>query len=140
MKNLSKSKNWVLTLLILFLITPFAYTQINTPSTATVPFGSKIAASANPYGYGIIPATLPTGAYTPASNLYGKSQDAYNAYNTWKTTYVVACGSNFRVKFDNTSQTVSEGIGYGMLLAAYAADKALFDGLWGYYKANANGH
>ena len=137
-KTLSRSKNWLLTLLITFLIIPFAYTQINTPSTATVPFGSKIAASANPYGYGIIPATLPTGSYTPASNLYGKSQDAYTAYNTWKTKYVQACGTQYRVLFDDGSSTVSEGIGYGMLLAAYAADKALFDGLWAYYKANSN--
>lgn len=138
MKILNRSKNWLLTLLTLFLITPFAYTQINTPSTATVPFGSKIAANASPYGYGIIPATLPTGAYTPASNLYGKSQDVYNAYNTWKTTYVRACGTQYRVLFDDNSSTVSEGIGYGMLLSAYAADKALFDGLCAYYKANSN--
>ncbi|WP_018345112.1 glycosyl hydrolase family 8 [Cytophaga aurantiaca] len=138
MKTLCRSKNWLLTLVIIFVFIPFAYTQINTPSTATVPFGSKIAASANPYGYGIIPATLPTGAYTPASNLYGKSQDAYTAYNTWKTTYVRACGTQYRVLFDDNSSTVSEGIGYGMLLAAYAADKALFDGLWAYYKTNSN--
>ena len=138
-KTLSRSKNWLFTLLITFLVIPFAYTQVNTPSTATVPFGSKIAASANPYGYGIIPATLPTGAYTPASNLYGKSQDAYSAYNSWKTKYVQACsGTQYRVLFDDNSSTVSEGIGYGMLLAAYAADKALFDGLLAYYKTNSN--
>ncbi|HSY61134.1 MAG TPA: glycosyl hydrolase family 8, partial [Cytophaga sp.] len=140
MKTPRRSKNWLLALLLIFVLTPFAYTQVNTPSTATVPFGSKIAASANPYGYGIIPATLPTGAYTPASNLYGKSQDAYSAYTSWKTKYVQACGTQYRVLFDDNSSTVSEGIGYGMLLAAYAADKALFDGLWAYYKANSNGN
>ncbi|WP_440237560.1 glycosyl hydrolase family 8, partial [Cytophaga sp.] len=136
----SRSIKWLLALFIIILIHPLTHAQVNTPATATVPFGSKIAASASPYAYGIVPTNLPTGAYTPASNLYGKSQDAYNAYNTWKSTYVQACGSQYRVLFDDGSSTVSEGIGYGMLLAAYAADKALFDGLWAYYKANSNGN
>jgi endo-1,4-beta-D-glucanase Y len=137
MKIMRRSKNWLFTLLIVTLIAP-AYAQINTPSSATVPFGSKIVATSNPYGYGIIPATLPTGSYNPTSNAYGKSQDAYSAYNSWKTKYVQACGSQYRVLFDDNTSTVSEGIGYGMLLSAYAADKALFDGLWTYYKTNSN--
>ena len=103
--------------------------QINTPSGAVVPFG------ANPkYAYGIMPTNLPTGG------TYGKSQDAANAYNTWKSSYVVACGSGYRVEFDDPTVTVSEGIGYGMLLAAYAGDQNLFNGLWTYYKANADGN
>ena len=103
--------------------------QINTPSGAVVPFG------ANPsYQAGIMPTNLPTGG------TYGKSQDAANAYNTWKANYVVACGSGYRVKFDDPTVTVSEGIGYGMLLAAYAADQNLFNGLWTYYKANTDGN
>lgn len=137
MKIIYKCINWLFTVILITLISR-SYAQVNTPSAPAVPFGSKIAASANPYGYGIIPATLPTGAYTPASNQYGKSQDAYSAYTSWKTKYVQACGSQYRVLFDDNSSTVSEGIGYGMLIAAYAADKALFDGLWAYYKTNSN--
>ncbi|TDO83879.1 putative secreted protein (Por secretion system target) [Flavobacterium chryseum] len=65
--------------------------------------------------------------------------DAQNNYNTWKTNFVEACSNQrYRVKFDNSSQTVSEGIGYGMLLSAYMADRLLFDGLWLYYKDNMN--
>ena len=30
------------------------------------------------------------------------------------------------------NSTVSEGIGYGMLLAVYMNDQTLFDGLWKY--------
>ncbi|GAL64937.1 glycoprotein gp2 [Algibacter lectus] len=47
----------------------------------------------------------------------------------------------YRIKFDTPSETVSEGIGYGMLLSVYANDKELFDGLWLYYKdfSNNNG-
>ncbi|WP_299251265.1 glycosyl hydrolase family 8, partial [uncultured Cytophaga sp.] len=68
-------------------------------------------------------------------------QDAVSNYNTWKTNFVEACSNGrYRVKFDDRSQTVSEGIGYGMLLSAYAGDKTLFDGLWNYYKDNRNGN
>jgi endo-1,4-beta-D-glucanase Y len=97
--------------------------QINS-STAVVPFG------ANPsYGNGIMPTNLPTGG------TYGKSQDAADAYNEWKTNYTEVCtGGMIRVKFDEPNRTVSEGLGYGMQLAAYAADKALFDGLYKYWK------
>lgn len=67
------------------------------------------------------------------------SQDAKDAYNTWKTNFVEACTTGrYRVKFDDPSKTVSEGIGYGMLLSAYMGDKTLFDGFWQYYKDNRN--
>ncbi|MDR7208666.1 glycosyl hydrolase family 8 [Flavobacterium piscis] len=83
----------------------------------------------------------------PANKVYGNglmatsknSQHALDNYNIWKTNFVEACSNGrYRVKFDNSWQTVSEGIGYGMLLSAYAADKTLFDGLWLYYKDNVN--
>ena len=66
---------------------------------------------------------------------------ALSSYNTFKTNKFETCSNGIRVKFDNTAQTVSEGIGYAMLLAAYAKDQASFDGLYTYYKANldANG-
>lgn len=117
--------------LCVFLICCFfsigAIAQINTPAGAVVPF------NANPkYANGIMPKNLPT------SGAYGKSTDAANAYNEWKANYAENCGSGkWRVKFDDPTKTVSEGIAYGMLLSAYAADKTLFDGLWNYYIANS---
>ncbi|WP_018341567.1 glycosyl hydrolase family 8 [Cytophaga aurantiaca] len=129
----------IVTFISFLFATLTVFGQINSGSPA-IPFGSKISTVANPYGNGILPTNLPTGTYDLSTNQFGKSQDAADAYNTWKTNYVVACGSNFRVKFDTPTQTVSEGIGYGMLIAAYAGDKTLFDGLWGYYKANSNGN
>lgn len=69
------------------------------------------------------------------------SEDAKSNYDTWKTNFVEACSNGrYRVKFDNQAETVSEGIGYGMLLSVYMADKTLFDGLWLYYKDNVNGN
>ncbi len=103
--------------------------QINTPSGAIIPFGSNKV-----YAGGLLPSNLPT------TGTYAQSTDAATAYNNWKNSYVVACGANYRVLFDDPTKTVSEGIAYGMLLSAYAADKALFDGLWAYYKANSNGN
>ncbi|MEZ0129334.1 glycosyl hydrolase family 8 [Flavobacterium sp. LBUM151] len=83
----------------------------------------------------------------PANKVYGNglmatsknSQDAQNNYDTWKANFVADCSNGRkRIKFDDPSKTVSEGIGYGMLLSVYMADKTLFDGLWLYYKDNVN--
>ncbi len=119
-----------LMILTALLMSSQVFSQINTGGSPQVPFGSN-----SRYEYGIMPTNLPSGG------TYGQSQDAASAYNTWKTTYVESCsGGRFRVKFDTPGETVSEGIAYGMLLSVYAADKALFDGLWAYYKQFRNGN
>ncbi|MBE0393857.1 glycosyl hydrolase family 8 [Flavobacterium sp. PL002] len=65
------------------------------------------------------------------------SQDAIANYTIWKTNFLEQCGNGrYRVKFDDPSKTVSEGIAYGMLLTAYAGERTIFDGLWNYYKDN----
>jgi PKD repeat protein len=82
------------------------------------------------YAYGVIPAAATTA-------------DALSAWQTWKSLFIEPCsGGKYRVKWglatngwEKPGETVSEGIGYGMLLAAYAGDKAVFDGLWAYYKS-----
>jgi Glycosyl hydrolases family 8 len=86
-------------------------------STATVKGGS-------PY-FGTLPTNI-------------TQAEALAAYNVFKSAYLENCGSNIRVKWDDVSKTVSEGIGYGMLLAVYANDKASFDGLYNYYKSFLN--
>jgi endo-1,4-beta-D-glucanase Y len=62
-----------------------------------------------------------------------------DAYVVWKSKFVVADGNNLRVispEIDTGNPTVSEGMGYGMLMAVYMGDKPLFDGLLGYWKAH----
>jgi endo-1,4-beta-D-glucanase Y len=68
-------------------------------------------------------------------------------YEQWKKTFVTdkAAGVNplppgqLRVKDPQSGDdTVSEGIGYGMLLAVQNGDRATFDGLWAYAKAHMN--
>ena len=77
-------------------------------------------------GTGFFPATvLPSHAKT--------------AYTTWKTKYLKTCsGNRFRVAF-NADETVSEGIGYGMLLTVGHGDRPEFDGLWAFYKSRSTG-
>jgi endo-1,4-beta-D-glucanase Y len=62
-------------------------------------------------------------------------------YDIWKRQYLKAdCGSGYyRVEFgDPFGTTVSEGMGYGMLLTAYFGDRAEFDGLWKFVQKNRN--
>ncbi len=100
----------------------FCVSQIQV-NAQNLPFPQNIT-----YDYGLMPSNA-------------NSQDAQNAYNTWKSNFVESCGNgNYRVRWDQSAQTVSEGIGYGMLLAAYAGDKTIFDGFWKYYQSFTNQH
>jgi endo-1,4-beta-D-glucanase Y len=122
--RLKTNWNWIF-LTIGCLLSYASIGQINTP-TPTIPLNSN-------------------GSYTYTSVLPSNAlgSDAVSVYNTWKSNYVVNCSgtpAQCRVKFDDGTSTVSEGIGYGMLLAAYAGDKATVDCLYSYYKANADGN
>lgn len=92
---------------------------------------------AGTYKYGVKAGTT----YAPA--LGGEINTAFKA---WKTAQLDSSGSMMRVKFDNTTYTVSEGIGYGMLIMVYMDNtvnntQGQFDKLWAYYKnfRNSNG-
>ena len=57
------------------------------------------------------------------------------SYATWKVNYLrTEGGQGAWVKYNRTSSTVSEAHGYGMVLAAYMADQATFDSMYGYYR------
>lgn len=82
-----------------------------------------------------------------ASNATDASVQA--AYTSWLSRYkegVCSDGSACaRITFDDDSYTVSEGIGYGMLIMAYMDNatnntQEKFDRLWNYYKASMNSH
>jgi endoglucanase len=56
------------------------------------------------------------------------------AYQSWKTTFIKECPTNnSAVVLKDGSSVVSEGIGYGMLLAVANNDQPLFDKLWKFY-------
>lgn len=77
-----------------------------------------------------------------------RNADVKAAFEKWKADTVTADGANgfLRVKRPKEpglepNSTVSEGIAYGMLIAVYMNDQALFDGLWKYEQTclNMNG-
>jgi endoglucanase len=82
-------------------------------------------------------AGAPNGKYTAA----GKYLQW--AYRNWKNNYVATGPSagQLIVKSPEVQggSVVSEGIAYGMLIAAYMKDQALFDGLWAYWTAHEAG-
>jgi len=65
------------------------------------------------------------------------NSDARAAYDTWKAAHLEDCsGGVWRVRWENDrpDASVSEGIGYGMLLTVSYGDRAAFDGLLAYAK------
>src|SRR5688572_7904119 len=63
-------------------------------------------------------------------------------YNEWKTRFIEVCPQgDARMRYpESGNDTRSEGVGYGMVIAAYFGDQDTFDGLWGYYqRASQNG-
>jgi len=75
------------------------------------------------------------------------ASDVVAAYEEWKAALVTSDGAGgyLRVKKPDSGtvigSTVSEGIGYGMLLAVYMGDQEVFDNLWLYEQSHldANG-
>ncbi|HEY2408787.1 MAG TPA: glycosyl hydrolase family 8 [Polyangiaceae bacterium] len=79
--------------------------------------------------------SLTTAAGAPAA--------VQSAYNLWKSQYVTAGGAGTALRVvrpQNQNDTVSEGIGYGMLASVYMADRQTFDGLWAYAKSHFDGN
>jgi endo-1,4-beta-D-glucanase Y len=80
-------------------------------------------------------ATYPNGIL-PTGISFKHVQDVYDV---WLKGYYEEQGDIARIKFDNPAQTVSEGIGYGMLIMVYMDNainntQAKFDKLWNYWK------
>ena len=93
----------------------------NTFSTAKFPFPQQAK-----YGYGILPDGI---SYRHVQQIY----------DIWLKGYYEENGNLARIKFDTPSQTVSEGIGYGMLILVYMDNEtnntqAKFDKLLNYWK------
>lgn len=71
------------------------------------------------------------------TNVAGASSMTQSAYDSWKSSYVTTASPGLRVRRpENNNDTVSEGIGYGMLAAVYLNDQGTFDGLWAFTKAH----
>jgi endo-1,4-beta-D-glucanase Y len=74
---------------------------------------------------------------------------AYCSFPIYSTDSVATAYTNWKAKFfdgtkvirpENGNDTVSEGIGYGMLIGVFMNDKAMFDLLWAYAKSHFDGN
>jgi len=67
----------------------------------------------------------------------GISADTVRAmYERWKSEFIRECNGMYLVRCtDDTSETRSEGMGYGMLLSAYFGEREVFDSLFAFYKS-----
>ncbi len=81
------------------------------------------------------------------------NNDVMAAYTKWKADLVTSNGAGGFQRVQRTSSdglgqngatplnsTVSEGIGYGMLIAVYMGDHTLFDNLWKYEQLHLDGN
>jgi endo-1,4-beta-D-glucanase Y len=57
-------------------------------------------------------------------------------YAAWKQAYLRNLGGEYWVKYDDSNSTVSEAHGYGMVLAAYMGDRAIFNSMFRYFRAH----
>ena len=98
---------------------------MNDPSTYPQNAGSS-AAFPYPQGH-----ALPNCSF-PAYN----TDTVETAYTNWKAKFFVG---NTVIRPENGNDTVSEGIGYGMLIGVFMNDQPMFDALWSYAKAHPSG-
>jgi endo-1,4-beta-D-glucanase Y len=68
-----------------------------------------------------------------------RNSDVTTAYQRWKADTITSAGAGTHMRVQRpkdpsleANSTVSEGIGYGMILAVYMNDQPLFDQLWKY--------
>lgn len=110
--------------------------------------GSAGAATAYPFPY---QADYPFGIRSPVVN----AATIQSVYSVWKTDYYTENGDKARIMWadpaasgncdPNTANcTVSEGIGYGMLITVFMDNSTnntqpMFDKLWNYYSSNTDG-
>jgi endo-1,4-beta-D-glucanase Y len=87
---------------------------------------------------GIASATNCISSIAPSSQA-GKDAVA-TAYRQWKSSYVTSNGANGQLRVQRSAgdgyDTVSEGIGYGLLFAVYNNDPATFAALWSYEQSH----
>ena len=79
--------------------------------------------------------------YKPVPNSANTTNfDAGAWYTSWKSKFYVDCGNGMAriANGQGSSNTVSEGIGYGMLLAVGNSDRTALDALWAFYKGHVD--
>ena len=92
-------------------------------------YPQNVSGAAYPYPQGHSSATCSYPVYS--------TDDVYTAYVNWKGKFFD--GTKI-IRPENGNDTVSEGIGYGMLIAVFMDDQPMFDSLWSFGKSQNDGH
>ncbi|HJT24693.1 MAG TPA: glycosyl hydrolase family 8, partial [bacterium] len=115
--------------LIVFAVATCAQAQSVNGTTGSYPFPQN---RDNPFGF--------------HSSIYNNA-DVLAAYNKWYADCVTSTGAGGFLRVQrpnepglNPNSTVSEGIGYGMVIAVYMNDQNLFDNLWKYEQLHLDGN
>lgn len=116
-----------------------------TPTSAFLPLSVRKTVEVRPAPFDAIPRVeraVPHSARAGAPVSSSLAMAAHVAYQTWRATYVVSAGDGILrvVRPQNQNDTVSEGIGYGMLLAVAHHDLPTFSGLWRYAEQFSDAH
>lgn len=82
---------------------------------------------------GSVGTTVPTIVWNSAKSALVTDAELMTEYAAWKLTNVTQCDNGSFAVLKDAGTVVSEGIGYGMLLAVGMNDQSLFDGLSKYY-------
>lgn len=98
----------------------------------------NVTAASFPYN-----AKYPYGFSSLASSQAEAKTMLDSEWQSWKAAHITSNGAGGfkRVQRDASTKydTVSEGLGYGLILAVYFDEQALFNDLFGYVKAHTNG-
>jgi hypothetical protein len=108
-------------------------TLLTDASAALTPPGMTMPTWAN--GSKTWSCTLPTGS----TGIKADGKYLLWAYANWKSTFVKGNAGSSRYVFSpeiNGGSVVSEGIGYGMLLAVYFNDQSLLNDLWSFWSSH----
>ncbi len=82
----------------------------------------------------------PYGIQTTDANA---TANALAAYNTWVSNCITSNGAGGYQRVqrpEDSNDTVSEGIGYGMIMAIYFSNQALLNNLWQYKQSHNDGN
>ena len=126
----------------------FIYVNTTTPTLTLTPTATQTRTPAPTYVTTVGPANYPFPIDCDYANgiriTSYNSQDLLNMYNYWKSLYVLTASPGKRVRYTEPingvyNRTLSEGQAYGMLLAVYFNDQALFNDLWAFKVARSSG-
>lgn len=105
--------------------------------------GATVMKAPSTYVFNTVGAKYPFPAGHAFSNCtYPKysTDTVATMYTNWKSKFFQLQGQVGRIiRPENANDTVSEGIGYGMLIGVYMNDRPMFDALWAYAQSKFDG-